>query len=332
MSTPQQPEDRDRPLVSFLILAYKQVDIVRFAIQGALDQDYSPLEIIISDDCSPDGTFEAAQAMVKDYQGPHRVIVRRNEKNLGIVRHFAAATGVCQGELITGNGGDDISLPERTRVTVAAWLEHDREPDLIACPVIDMDQEGNCHGTIPISDLASYRTIGDWAASPPFIIGAGLAWSRRLLATYQTPLPDGLGHEDQLGIVRAILRNGGITLPTPLVKYRRGGISQKPVLDTGKALAAKMVFDARNDWSFLSRVVFEAGDQLPADDRRKLQKKIGRARHVLDLSEAGALKTLLLTLYSRNADLGFRLRALMHLRASNLIAALNRLKQARRQR
>jgi len=44
--------------VSFLILTYNQVDFVENALSGAFSQTYSPLEIVISDDASTDGTRE----------------------------------------------------------------------------------------------------------------------------------------------------------------------------------------------------------------------------------------------------------------------------------
>lgn len=322
-------EQADRPLVSFVILTYKQPAFVRSAILSALAQDYSPLEIIVSDDCSPDDTYEVALETLRDYKGPHRVILRRNDKNQGIAKHFAEVFALSSGELVIASGGDDDSLPERTRVTVDAWLAHDRRPDLIACDVIDMDQQGVCHGTIEVSDLAQYKNIGDWAAAPPRIIGAALAWSRRLIAQYPS-LPDGLTHEDQLGVVRAILGQGGITLRTPLVKYRRGGISRNLKLDTGAELRRKLLFDARNDWLFLSQVLLESGERMPAQQARKLRRLVGRARHILDLENASPWRTLSLTTYSHNADFGFRIRALLHLRASGLVAGLNRLKARRR--
>ncbi len=45
------------PLVSMLLIAYQQADIIGAAIAGALAQTYSPLEIVISDDASGDGTW-----------------------------------------------------------------------------------------------------------------------------------------------------------------------------------------------------------------------------------------------------------------------------------
>jgi hypothetical protein len=330
MTTPKPLKAPDRPLVSFIILTYKQPAFVRSAVQSALDQDYSPLEIIVSDDCSPDATYEVVAELLRDYRGPHQLTLRRNPQNQGIARHFAEVLALTRGELVIASGGDDDSLPERTRVTVDAWLAHGRQPDMIACDVIDMDQEGRCHGTIQVADLAQYKSIGDWAAAPPRIIGAALAWSHRMINAHPT-LPEGLTHEDQIGVVRAILGQGGVTLRTPLVKYRRGGISRHPQLDTGAALQSKLLFDARNDWLFLSQVLLEAGNRMPDQHARRLRKLAGRARHILDLQTAGFIKTTGLTLYSAHADFGFRLRSLMHLRAACLVATLTRLKKARRQ-
>ena len=61
-------ESTERPLVTFA-------------------QIYSPFEIILSDDCSPDGTFKIMQEMVEAYKGPHEFVLNRNEENLGIGGH-----------------------------------------------------------------------------------------------------------------------------------------------------------------------------------------------------------------------------------------------------
>ena len=57
------PEHPDRPLVSFFVTAYRQEHLVRAAIEGAFAQTWQPLEILLSDDCSPDGTWRVMQEM-----------------------------------------------------------------------------------------------------------------------------------------------------------------------------------------------------------------------------------------------------------------------------
>lgn len=57
---PEQMPDNvtDQPLVTFALFAYNQEQYIREAVEGAFSQTYKPLEIILSDDCSRDRTFE----------------------------------------------------------------------------------------------------------------------------------------------------------------------------------------------------------------------------------------------------------------------------------
>jgi glycosyltransferase involved in cell wall biosynthesis len=215
-----------RPLVSLLLLAYQQEDCVEAAVRGALAQTYSPLEILVSDDASSDGTWAAIERATADYDGPHRVIPNRNEVNLGIGAHIDRLVARSQGELIVIAAGDDISLPQRCTRIVDAWLAADRRPDLIASHLIDLDAAGQTHATIAPTDLAGYRDAADWLARPPHVVGAAQAWTRRLFDRFG-PLPAGTVAEDLLMVFRAIVSGGSITLAEPLVQYRRGGISRR---------------------------------------------------------------------------------------------------------
>lgn len=47
-----------KPLITLAILTYNQAKYIAEAIDGALSQCYHPLEIIISDDCSQDVTYQ----------------------------------------------------------------------------------------------------------------------------------------------------------------------------------------------------------------------------------------------------------------------------------
>src|SRR5690606_9493062 len=90
----------ERPLVTFALFAYNQENYIREAIEGAFAQTYEPLEIILSDDCSTDQTFEIMQEVVLGYNGPHKVCVRRNEVNLGLAGHINSILAQAEGEFI----------------------------------------------------------------------------------------------------------------------------------------------------------------------------------------------------------------------------------------
>jgi hypothetical protein len=128
------------PPVTFLLLAYRQASFVAEAVRSALAQNYENLEIIISDDCSTDGTFEVIQATVADYRGPHRVVVRQPDCNLGLVPHFFEAAALASGKLIVAGGGDDISLPNRVRRLADVWQT--TAADGLFSNWIQIDEEG----------------------------------------------------------------------------------------------------------------------------------------------------------------------------------------------
>lgn len=216
----------ERPLVTMLVLAHQQEATIGQAIRSALAQTHSPLEIVISDDASTDGTWSAIERAVAGYRGPHRLMLNRNPVNLGIGAHLNHMVALSQGELLFIAAGDDISLPQRCERVVDAWLTADRRPDLISSHLLDLDESGQTHATITPSDLCDYRNAADWLAHPPHVIGAAQAWTRRVFDRFG-PLPAGSVAEDLLMVFRAIVSGGAITLPEPLVQYRRGGISRK---------------------------------------------------------------------------------------------------------
>jgi glycosyltransferase involved in cell wall biosynthesis len=103
----------EKPLITFILFAYNQKHYVRDAIEGILAQTYSPLEVILSDDGSKDRTFEIMTEMAQAYQGPHMIILNRNEPNLGIGPHVNKAFSMANGEWIVTGAGDDISDADR---------------------------------------------------------------------------------------------------------------------------------------------------------------------------------------------------------------------------
>src|SRR5436305_10570563 len=103
----------NRPLLTFVVASFNQEKYIEQAVRGALAQTYSPLEIIISDDCSRDRAFVIASEIISSYRGPHKVRLNRNPINLGIGGHVNRIMELCRGQLIIASAGDDVSLPNR---------------------------------------------------------------------------------------------------------------------------------------------------------------------------------------------------------------------------
>ena len=105
------------PLVSVAIVTYNQKDFLKDAIESVLQQDYKPVEIVIGDDCSTDGT----QQMLKEYQQkyPDKFIIKLSEKNAGITSNSNAVHFACTGKYIAWLGGDDLMLPGKLSKQVA---------------------------------------------------------------------------------------------------------------------------------------------------------------------------------------------------------------------
>jgi glycosyltransferase involved in cell wall biosynthesis len=215
-----------RPLVSMLLIAYRQEHVIADAVRGALAQTYTPLEILISDDCSPDRTFDLIQQAVSGYTGPHRIVLNRNERNEGIAAHLSKLALMSRGDLLVVAAGDDISVPERCSRLVDVWFAHDRKPDLIASDLLELNAGAGNQARLSPTDLGSYRSIDDWLAHRPHLIGAAHAWSRRLFERFGAMMR-GTMAEDQIMTFRAIMSGGAISLREPLVMYRRGGLSGK---------------------------------------------------------------------------------------------------------
>jgi glycosyltransferase involved in cell wall biosynthesis len=285
-----RPEtDAARSLGLDALIAWNQEATVAEAIAGALSQTYSPLEIMVSDDASTDGTWPAIERALAGYTGPHRVRLNRNPVNLGIGAHLSRLVELSAGELLFVTAGDDVSLPTRCERVVSAWLDADRRPDLIASALLDVDADGNPHGVITPSDLGTYRDAADWISRPPFVVGAAQAWTRRLFDRFG-PLPAGVVAEDLIMVFRAIGSGGARTLPEPLVRYRRGGLSRAVRNLCVADVVGRLLKNNRSSLVELPQLLADASamGQLAAVEAT-LRKRLARELYIRDVFAAPSL-------------------------------------------
>lgn len=217
------PNSDERPLLTFALFAYNQERFIAEAVQGALSQTYTPLEIILSDDCSSDRTFEIMQELAAGYQGPNRVIVRRNERNLGIGGHVNKVMEIARGQLIVVAAGDDVSLPHRT---VRIWNEY-LASNCTACSIFSneflIDALGNLRaiGRQKPPD-AETLTIHWFVQHRSWVMGSSHAWHRSVFDVFG-PLNDGVVSEDSAIPFRSLLLGTIRYIHEPLVLRRFTG-------------------------------------------------------------------------------------------------------------
>lgn len=98
---------------SLVLVSYNQVDFVRDAVRGALAQTYRPLELIVADDGSTDGTVDAISDELKAAPADLPFVFLRSDLNRGLARNVNSALAIVRGSVIVMAAGDDVSLPWR---------------------------------------------------------------------------------------------------------------------------------------------------------------------------------------------------------------------------
>ena len=214
------------PRISLILLVYNQLAFIDAAVQSCLAQVGEPLEIVLSDDASTDGSYERLQVLAAAYRGPHTVWARRNAQNLGIGAHYNAVIEACKGELIVTAAGDDLSVPHRVQTLAQAWDAGGGQADLIASHFTDMAFDGTPGAVVQTDDLAAIG-LSQWLQRRPYTTGATHAFTRRMMQRFGPFIP-GVWYEDLVMVFRALCLGGALTVAQPLVLYRRDGSSKSP--------------------------------------------------------------------------------------------------------
>lgn len=215
---------QEKPIVTFALFAYNQEKYIREAVEAALSQDYEPLEIILSDDCSTDNTYKIIQEIIKDYHGPHTVILNRNEVNLGsrgLGAHVNRILEKWNGDLLVFAAGDDISIPKRTTALVDFWIKAGKPDGSIhsAVEAISGDEK-NPRTVLTGYEFFGRQTVLDCVKSgAKGVLGASHVITRGVYERFG-PLPDTVLFEDRALAFRSLLIGKVIYCPQVLLKYR----------------------------------------------------------------------------------------------------------------
>ncbi len=96
-------------LVSIIVITYNSSKYVLETLESAYRQTYNDIELIVSDDCSTDNTFELCQQWVEEHKDRFvRTLCTQTPHNGGIVWNYNHALKHVNGEWIKYIAGDDI--------------------------------------------------------------------------------------------------------------------------------------------------------------------------------------------------------------------------------
>lgn len=228
------------PLLTLALFSYKQEAYIREAVLAAFSQTYSPLEIIISDDASPDGTYAIIEDMAANYRGPHKVILNRNRQNMGIGAHVEKVFGLASGEWIVGAAGDDVSLPNRCEVLHQAAKSAGEDCRGLASGWILIDEQGevvesgNADAFLQLQKDSMQTTKLEACRAVLFdrtnqLPGCSTMWHRSVIRDWPPFIPE-LSWEDMTFSCRAHLSGTICLIDDKLVKYRitPGAVTNTP--------------------------------------------------------------------------------------------------------
>jgi glycosyltransferase involved in cell wall biosynthesis len=144
--------------VSFICPIRDKASHVEKAVRSIFNQTYSPMEIVLSDQGSVDGSLEIIQRLALSYNGPNKVRVLNCEDTsyrgmVGLNKHLNFINEHIEGDIVMNCSADDINHPDRALHTVRAF--EDFNPSYVNTGCRYMDKDGNLTGTTDFIDRRS---------------------------------------------------------------------------------------------------------------------------------------------------------------------------------
>lgn len=123
------------PLVSVLLLSYNQADFLSQALESALSQTWQPLEVVVIDNGSTDGSASVLERFASD----SRVTIRRHERNGPITSRMNEAVRTARGVWVSFLFSDDLYRPEKIDGQIRAALAATPPVGVVYSPTIVED-------------------------------------------------------------------------------------------------------------------------------------------------------------------------------------------------
>lgn len=230
-----------RSKVSIALCTYNGAQHLAVQLDSLIAQTYSPIELIIVDDCSTDTTYALLQRYKEAH--PDTIQLYRNSNNMGFVKNFEKAIGLCTGEFIALCDQDDYWEPHKLTTLMTAI---DKHVLIYHNSALWEERSEKAY----FFDRFNYVSGHDIR---PFVLyncisGHAMLFRKELIAD-ALPIPYGIFHD--WWIVMAALNKGTIGYTKEaLVHYRLHQHNETDFHGHKTSLSASQNFD--NHWNYLS--------------------------------------------------------------------------------
>ncbi|MFJ3903465.1 CDP-glycerol glycerophosphotransferase family protein [Streptomyces sp. NPDC090025] len=127
MTQTQSPPGSEAPLFSIIVPTYKVQAFLRDCLDSVLEQPFLDYELLVVNDCSPDGCGEIIDEYAK---ADPRVVAMHLEQNVGLGRARNAGMARAKGKYLLFLDSDDTMLPGSLQA-IARRIEESADPDLV---------------------------------------------------------------------------------------------------------------------------------------------------------------------------------------------------------
>jgi glycosyltransferase involved in cell wall biosynthesis len=110
-----------KPLVSIVIPTYNRELFIQKSLESALNQNYSNIEIIVTDNCSTDST----NSIVENYLHDNRIIHLTSKFNSGPVKNWEKGICAASGKYLKILFSDELIKPDAISTLVDKMIEND---------------------------------------------------------------------------------------------------------------------------------------------------------------------------------------------------------------
>ena len=208
-------------LVSIGIPTYNRANsYLRYALGSAVDQTYKNIEIIVSDNCSPDNT----ESVVKEFNDP-RIRYYRQRENIGPLNNRNFCLAQARGEYFVMLLDDDLIDDDFISACMDA-VRHRGELGVILTGVREIDSEGNIlsasHNTVGGYSTADF-ILGWFDRKVPLYLCSTIFNTRRLKQLGGFHSKTNTGYDDVVAHVQLAAKYGRVDIFDVKASFRRHG-------------------------------------------------------------------------------------------------------------